>query len=305
MLPRASRDHYQRQQALGAAVLRGSRRQWASMSFDFDRSWPDIRSRLVALAVAAQLAATRDANAYVDEVLDETGQANNPVAVLRPPGFVGTSSDGRDIETLFDGAIVAAKGAVAAGATAPDALTRGGQWLDMTMRTLVADAGRTASGVAIAVRPDVGGYVRMLNPPSCSRCVVLAGQFYRWNDGFQRHPGCDCRHIPSSENIAGDITTDPSAYFKSLGEAEQDQTFGKAGAQAIRDGADIAQVVNARRANTTYTTDLGFFTREGTTRGAQRIRGVVRPMPETIYTMAGGDRGQAIELLRRYGYIAT
>src|SRR5699024_1103862 len=35
-------------------------------------------------------------------------------------------------------------------------------------------------------------------------------------------------------------------YFDSLSREEQDKTFGKAGAQAIRDGADPAQVVNAR-----------------------------------------------------------
>lgn len=41
--------------------------------------------------------------------------------------------------------------------------------------------------------------------------------------------------------------TGPGDYFESLDRAEQDKIFTKAGAQAIRDRADINQVVNARR----------------------------------------------------------
>src|SRR5690606_25790677 len=96
-----------------------------------------------------------------------------------------------------------------------------------------------------------------------SRCVILAGRFYRKNTGFQRHPGCDCRHIPASESVAGDLAVDPRAYFDSLTEAEQDKAFTKAGAEAIRAGADIGQVVNARRGM--YTAQGQLLTREGTT----------------------------------------
>lgn len=60
-------------------------------------------------------------------------------------------------------------------------------------------------------------------------------------------PRCDCRHIPASEDVARDLTTDPKAYFESLTEAQQNTTFTRAGAEAIRHGADINQVVNARR----------------------------------------------------------
>src|SRR5690606_25895161 len=109
------------------------------------------------------------------------------------------------------------------------------------------DVARQSEAVAIAARPAVTGYVRMVNPPSCSRCAVLAGRFYRWNDGFQRHPRCDCRHVPTTEANAGDIVTAPRDYFDSLDAAEQDRIFTQAGAEAIRLGADPAQVVNARR----------------------------------------------------------
>src|SRR5690606_23965723 len=42
-------------------------------------------------------------------------------------------------------------------------------------------------------------YVRMLTPPSCSRCTVLAGRWYRKNAGFARHPGC----FPAGAMVSG------------------------------------------------------------------------------------------------------
>lgn len=58
---------------------------------------------------------------------------------------------------------------------------------------------------------------------------------------------CDCRHIPCTEDVADDLRTDPKAYFDSLSESEQSRIFTKSGAKAIRDGADMGRVVNARR----------------------------------------------------------
>jgi hypothetical protein len=43
------------------------------------------------------------------------------------------------------------------------------------------------------------------------------------------------------------LHADPQEYFDSLSEADQDRIFTKAGAQAIRDGADVSRVVSARR----------------------------------------------------------
>lgn len=131
------------------------------------------------------------------------------------------------------------------------ALDEAEQWMTSVAATVLMDTARAAESAATVAREEVTGWVRMLNPPSCSRCVVLAGRFYRWNEGFLRHPLCDCRHIPADESVAGDLTVDPAAYFDSLSRAEQDKTFTKSGAQAIRDGADIGQVVNARRGMTT------------------------------------------------------
>jgi hypothetical protein len=57
----------------------------------------------------------------------------------------------------------------------------------------------------------------------------------------------DCVHIPAVENSADDLRTNPKAYFDSLSVEDQGRYFTVSGARAIRDGADIGQVVNARR----------------------------------------------------------
>jgi len=185
------------------------------------------------------------------------------------------------------------------------AMTAGLLSLDMIVRTQVADAGRVADGVALTARPRLGGYVRVLSPPSCSRCAILAGRWYRWNQGFLRHPRCDCRHLPSAEADGGTLTTSPRRYFESLSEAEQRRVFTVAGARAIRDGADLSQVVNARRGMTT--TVVGGrrlrTTTESTTRRGVRP-GRPRLMPEEIYRIAGDDRDEAIRLLSQHGYLS-
>ena len=186
--------------------------------------------------------------------------------------------------------------------------------LRLVVQSTISDTGRAAESLEIAVRPQVG-YVRMLNPPSCARCVVLAGKFYRWSQGFERHPQCDCRHIPVAESTANDVAVDPTVYFNSLDEAAQNKTFTRAGAQAIRDGADISQVVNAHKdvsVAQVYGRRLEATTQGTTARGragrAIRARGrnpetSPRLMPTSIYQIAD-DRADALRLLQANGYIA-
>jgi hypothetical protein len=152
------------------------------------------------------------------------------------------------------------------------------------------------------------GWIRVLTPPSCGRCAILAGKWYGWNEGFARHDNCDCRHVPALEADSGDIVTDPRAYFESLSTEDQDRFFGRANAQAIRDGADVSQVVNSTTAGV-YTADGRQYTTAGTTRrgsygrsGTGRSR-VKRMTPLQIYREAGVDREEARRLLSRFGYL--
>jgi hypothetical protein len=184
--------------------------------------------------------------------------------------------------------------------------------LDTIARSTVNDAARQSASVDIAARPKTG-YVRMLNPPSCSRCTVLAGRFYKWNKGFQRHPGCDCVHVASNvdsqaEAFANGLIDDPQDYFDSLSEADQDKVFGKSSAEAIRDGADMGRVENAKLGRNGMTTTVGTGSNQGRNVGtygkgfAENLKGR-RLTPDGIYAQAG-SREEALTLLREHGYIS-
>lgn len=307
-VPQAAADYYAAQQRLAAAVIANVRRLWQQVGLDLDAGWSQARPRLTALVSAGQYAAAQAVEPYLAEVLAETGQIDEAVTRIRPLSFVGVAGDGRPVETLLYGSVTTTKRSIATGATPAVARAAGSAWLDMAVQTVLADTGRAATGVGIAVRPTITGYVRMLNPPSCSRCTVLAGRWYRWNAGFARHPHCDCRHIPASENVAGDLTTSPLGYFESLSAAEQDRIFTVAGAQAIRDGADLGQVVNARRGmqravDGTASTTSGTSARSLAGRRMAANGDTVRLMPESIYEIAA-DRTEAIELLARFGFVS-
>lgn len=120
---------------------------------------------------------------------------------------------------------------------------------------------------------------------------------------------CDCVHIPASEDTANDLRTNPKAAFAAMDRAEQDRVFTKAGAEAIRDGADMNQVVNARKG--LYTAGGRTFTTEATTRrgiagkrlAAKRGGRAIRLMPKQIFREANGNREEALRLLRLHGYI--
>lgn len=302
--------HYRRQKTLARRAAERIARLWRSVDrANISQSWSLLSIQALTILASAQGLAAAASGDYVDAALDAQDLDTPTAGTVQPAAFAGVASDGRGLASLLQEPAIHALGGIGAGNSVAWSMGSGLLALDQIVRTQIADAGRVADGVAIAARPRVGGYVRMLSPPSCSRCIILAGKYFRWNAGFQRHPRCDCRHIPTSEDRAGDLRTDPRAAFDSMSAAEQDKAFGKAGAQAVRDGADIPQVTNARRGMTTASI-LGrdvLATTEGTTaRGmAGRRLGARTPrlMPEQIYLEAAGNRDEAIRLLRRFGYI--
>lgn len=309
---RTSADHYRRQQRITAAGLLAARRE---------RSTPAKAAEIVA---AFQILAARDALASVDAMLDEQGIDAPPEVNIYAASVAGVASDGRPLESLLERA--------------------GSDFaFGLMVATQLQDAARVAASMGIAVRDQIG-YVRMLNAPSCSRCAILAGKWFKWNEGFQRHPKCDCRHVPARETNWHGLTTNPDDYFHSLPTAEQltaqhpnltvkmrqeaglysqEDIFTKAGARAIRDGADMGQIVNARRGmqRAQVLGREGFTTLEGTTRkglaylalGGDRERDRRAPggrlfrttrqrvMPETIYQLAP-DRETAVRMLIANGF---
>lgn len=281
------------------------RRFWRGLNpADLSGSWVRSLAGLQPLVEKVQYQAATLGAGYGADTLAGQDTYSAPASFVDPSGFVGTAPDGRSLAGLLYSPVTQVKMAIAQGVQPGVALRMGGSVLDRNVQTLVADTGRAAASVDIVARPHVG-YVRMLNLPSCPRCVILAGKYYRWNTGFKRHPRCDCRHIPTTENRAGDATTDPYEYFRSLDAEAQDKQFGKPAAQAIRDGSDIFQVVNADRGMKPG----GLMTTEGTTKrgnfrasigDATRAR---RLTPEAIYKLNGDNRAGALRDLERYGYI--
>jgi hypothetical protein len=230
--------------------------------------------------------------------------------------------DGRPLAGLFMYPVWSTLGALKDGASLADALTRGSALMDLLSHTLIADTGRTADQVATSARPAVVTYVRMVEAGACARCIILAGNEYHTNHAFLRHPKCHCTSVPVRPGDTPDIQS-PRDQYSQMTEAQRRKTFGEAGAKALAEGADVGQVVNARRGMSTVT---GYGTKvqittEGTTKrgfagrrlgdfNGQRLPGErvrrsrqERLMPAQIYENAGDDRKLARELLRKHGYL--
>jgi hypothetical protein len=284
----------------------------------------DVLPDAATVMVEAQAEAAQIGSDYVDDTAAALGA--RPFARVSPWGFAGTASDGRSLMSLLAQPFIQSLNAISIGAPAPMALEFGAIALDRIATTQIQDAGRTSEAVAIAATPDITGYLRFVEPGACGRCVILAGRFYKWNDGFDRHPKCRCSHRPLSRESEPQT---PLELFNAMSAADQARAFTKAGAEAIRLGADPALVINARRgmskaANGRLTRQqvMGqrvFTTTEGTTKrglafqrlGGKLVKGrdsryrrtnVTRLMPESILEVAT-SREDAMRLLRLHAYI--
>lgn len=301
MVPDSAVKHYKAMQRFQALVVLKAADLWSEVSLSsLDGSWAAQVPLLVPALTDVQGRAAAAGASYGAMTLADQGLYEAPERFVDPSGFAGRASDGRSLEGLLWGPVPHVKTLIAGGVDPRQALKQGGKLLATLVRTQVADAGRGAAGVDAVSRRNVG-YVRMLNPPTCPRCSVLAGKFYRWNAGFNRHPRCDCVHVQTTSRAAAEtegLIHDPYEYFKSLSPAEQDKNYTKAGAQAIRDGGDIFQVVNSRRGMKPG----GLTTTEGTSKRGNFGRNGPRLTPEAIYGK-GLSREATLKELERYGYV--
>lgn len=341
--------YYVAQARLTRSAVNRVQTLWRELdSRDLTGSWETLVGPGVVEAVAVgQLAAAAQADPYLDAIETADGDGPDDSARLRAATFAGHASDGRALDTLLYLPVITTKQGIAAGLSDTEAMMRGLNQMLRMAATQVTDAGRTAVGAGIAGRRTIRGYIRIATAPCCARCAILSGKEFGWNAGFQRHPRCDCIHMPATLVARSSLRrgflehremaptvgargprgfVDAQTYFGSLSRREQDRIFTIAGARAIRDGADITSVVNARRGMYTasaYGQRLR-ATREGvTTRGAffrsERARDIARGrvpanigrayrlrtprlMPEQIYQLAG-SRDEAIAMLRRFGYL--
>lgn len=296
MLATAPR-YYRDQQNLTALAVRQLRR-----ASSVDKALPLLA---IYQSNAALLALEHGADALNEQAIPSGGEQVIPTAFTVTPGLPSVLDDA-DTQARFD----------------------------RIVSSLVADAGRSAMGAFTASRHEERvGSVRQLTSPSCKRCAVLAGRWYRWSEGFQRHPKCDCVMVPGHRSIA---TYDPHAAF----ERGEITDLSRAQVKAISDGADVSQVVNAQRGMQTVNfagrrlqittegttsrglafdslarrggstrVDAGFATRitangSESRRVTQTVARAPRLSPEAIYNVSDGSRDTALRLLRANGYIA-
>lgn len=279
-------------------------------------SWLQRLARVLAVVAGGQQAAASRADPYLDRLLN--GRRDGHVD---PAAFAGVAADGRPLLNLFMYPVWVALRALTAGVPVARGMAQGAAFADLLARTVVADTGRAALQAGIVAEEAVTSYVRVVELPACGRCIILAGQEYSTTSGFLRHPRCDCSMAPVTRSVRPNVVDAAGAYAR-MSQAQRQKAFGVAGVRAIEDGADIAQVVNARRGMATVTaygrkvqaTTEG-VTRRGLAGGrlrdfeerrrpGQRYRMSRTPrlMPAEIYELAD-DREHAVRLLRKHGFI--
>lgn len=252
-------EQYRRHQRLVAVALAQAKRTWSSGRF----------STFIGLLIVLQHEAAQNGIDSVAEMLAEQGTEAPLVAEPVAEAFMGQSSAGADLGTRVT--------------TAVDTFAD----FEAMVLTELADAERAAQSVAIAARPTLTGYVRYLNPPSCSRCVILAGRFYKYSAGFERHPNCDCFHIPVDAGVNADL------YWTDADEAVRQGMVSDltvAELAAFNEGGDLSRIVNVKRKEAGLTVAGRVLERGG------------RPTPEGIYQLAS-DRDEVLRLLRQFGYL--
>ncbi|MEU1908115.1 VG15 protein [Streptomyces hygroscopicus] len=296
--PRDAVEHQQQRAELSQATGRAARALWAQADpEDLERSWLAMLARVIALVTAGQLTAARQAQPWLQRALPgEPGEGE-----IQPEQLAGVSGDGRDLAGLLMEPVYVTLNRISRGFTQALSIASGAAFLEMLARTLVADIGRAADLVGMIARPAITSYVRVVELPACARCIILAGREYGLSTGFERHPQCDCTMAPVTRTHRP-APVDAQDVFRQMTAQQQRKTFGAAAVKAIEDGADIAQVVNARRGMTTATAygRTVQATTEGITRrglaGARLITGDPNALtaPRT-----GGDTQVVSEYLRR------
>jgi hypothetical protein len=272
--------------------------EWSKVDPDsVAENWGRLLPKVTAMVQASQ---TKSADLSNDFMRDMIGALE---AEIDPDQFARQTPDGRNLMGVLARAIPTALWRRDEGDSTRTAMARAGSFLNMVVRTVVADTGRQADQAAMVGNTKVTSYVRVVELPACARCIILAGREYSVSTGFQRHPNCDCTMEPVTHGKAG-YTVDAKDMYDRMSADQRRKVFGEAGTKAINDGANIYSIVNARKAMDT----VEMFGRQVqvTHVGTGSKKAPKRPprlMPEEIYRLANGDRNQAIRLLYKNGYL--
>lgn len=257
-----------------ASTLAG--RQWRTMRTLDD--WPNVATRLTLMVQANMIAAARFS---AGEAVDALGSD----AKVNPAAWGRSASDGRPLDSLLYSGVVHARTLYGSGRTDEQIMAAGLAWVQNIIGTQVNDTARSASGAVMTATPNAG-WIRYVNVPCCQRCAVLAGKWFRWNEGFRRHPSCRCMHRPAKSR---DI---PAGWAQAVHD-EDIHDLTEAQRKALAEGADRNRVLNAYRGTNSTSERLAMHS-------TSERGGVLTP--EGIYARSK-SREEAVELLRRYGFL--
>ena len=301
-------------------------------SDDFGESFALCMPEMFGLLDDAQLMTASEALELTPESmasLDGMSRVELPAQYSADPRqWVGVNGNGFDTIDVMWGAVTRGKQVIANGGTVDVALHVIELGFEARMRTCLADTQRSAAIVAGHARNPYVGYVRGLTPPSCGRCVVLAGRPCG-SEPFERHPRCDCIAVPTAKKTSTAVTS-ANDYLDGLDDRQLVKVLGsRANARAWKDGADLNQLVNAYRRKGSVSTAQVYdrrikYTVEGTTKrgfasgrmisagyakefvkNGGRYTKVDRPrlMPETIYQICEKTGKDPRRMLYDYGWL--
>lgn len=301
-------------------------------SDDFNQAYADTYAPVLSVLDSAQ----QDVADYMAETTPDVMQSLGSRSLgssefsFNTSELVGWAGNGQATFDNLWSSILLGKQSIANGNSLSMAFSAIENSLALRARTILADTARTSSMMSAKSHSFTSHYVRMLTPPSCGRCAILAG-IPSGKKAFERHPHCDCVAAWSDDESAlATHYADATDYLNSLNVDDLAKTLGsQANAQAWNDGADLNQLINAYRksgsvrAAQLYGRNIKYATEGTTKRGwaysrmkqAGYVKAHVkygskywradrpRLMPESIYQIAGNDRAEAMRLLNNYGWL--
>lgn len=297
---------------------------------DFDVAFARMLPKLVMLLDTAQYETASEAVGNTPTVMQELGGFDyEPDYEADPWQWVGVNGNGYNTIDVMYEPVIEAKTGIGRGWTVDLALHRIEMGMLTRARTCLTDTQHSASMLTAKGRYADARPVRVLNPPSCGRCVILAGT----TNAGERHPNCDCT-IAWSSDVPETAYADPYSYLNDLVDAGDESELvrilgSRANLRAYMDGADLNQLVNAYRRKGSVRTAQFYdrrikYTTEGTTRRGSasyrmisagyangfvkqggRYTRIDRPrlMPETIYEICDRTGRDPKQMLRNYGWI--
>ena len=296
--------------ATTAAQTSGFRRNVATWNqVDFNNvvdSWQQQLPRVTRVAEDVQEFSVIDAAAFM--TVASAVQGRDIDDQINVDSYVGSMPyTGADLDAAFAGPAYRTLEAVRQNKPPNVAMYAGVAELARLTHAVTFDTAEEAS-LAVALSQHLT-YQRIPQVGCCVRCSMLTGQYFT-SKVFKRHPHCRCVHVPVLDPAdAPKRSNDPYELFNALSEEEQNKIWTKAGAQAIRDGADIYQVGNSLTRPLPHRRSRRFTSEGAGKHGWYRNHapagkaGKRRLTVHEIYRRADGDTHTAKRLMREYGYL--